>query len=420
MSRARRQFAVLALLFCILLSVQVGSTSSQTSSRSTLILVSIDAFRFDYLTKYQPPNLTTLAREGVQAKWMTPVFPALTFPNHYTIATGLYPEHHGIIANEIFDPVFKATFAPSNKPAVQDGRWWGGEPIWVRAERHGVRGACYFFPGSEAEILGVRSSYWKPYDESTPNSKRVDTALSWLDLPAAQRPSFVALYFSDVDTAGHHFSPSSPEVKRAIEEVDSAIGRLIKGLKQRDIYDHTNIIIVSDHGMAQVKPTDVVLLDQYFETRRAERIIWGDELTQIFPKMGEDAIIEQELSSGKMKHARCYLKGQIPTRFHYQNNRRIAPIICTPDEGWRIFEKDKFSDEVQSRRIPGHLIGAHGYDNALPTMRATFIAHGPAFKSGVVVEPFNNVDVYNIMTAVLSLKPAPNDGDPNTARSIVR
>jgi len=394
--------------------------SSQERRKPTLILISIDAFRFDYLAKYQPPNLTALAREGVQAKWMTPSFPALTFPNHYTIATGLYPEDHGIVANDIYDPDFKAIFSGTDKAAVQDSRWWGGEPIWVTAEKQGERAACYFFPGSEAEILGVRPSFWKPYDENTPNSKRVDTALSWLDLPAPQRPSFLALYFSDVDTAGHHFSPSSSELKRAIEEVDNSIGRLIKGLKRRGIYDQTNIIIVSDHGMAEVRPNDVVLLDQYFQTKRTEKVIWGQELTQIFPKAGESAVIEQELSNGKMKHAQCYLKQQIPARFRYQNNRRIAPIICLANEGWRIFEHRKYLDELQGGKIPRHLIGAHGYDNALPSMRATFIAHGPAFKSGIVVEPFDNVDVYNIMTDVLGLKAARNDGNLSTTRSMLR
>ena len=420
-NRARLNRILLVFACIVLLATVAGSSgSSQQRPKPTLILISIDAFRFDYLAKYQPRNLTALAQQGVQAKWMTPAFPALTFPNHYTIATGLNPEDHGIVANDIYDPIFAATFSMNNKAAVQDARWWGGEPIWVTAEKQGERAACYFFPGSEAEILGVRPTFWKPYDENTPNSKRVDTALSWLDLPAPQRPSFVALYFSDVDTAGHHFSPDSPEVRRAIEEVDNSIGRLINGLKQRRIYDQTNIIIVSDHGMAAVKPTDVVLLDKYFQTKRAKKVIWGPELTQIFPKEGESAVIADELANGKVKHAQCYLKQEIPARFRYQNNRRIAPIICLADEGWRIFEKQTYIDELEGGKIPKHLIGAHGYDNALPSMRATFIAHGPAFKSGIIVEPFDNVDVYNIMTDVLGLKAAHNDGNIATTRSMLR
>jgi predicted AlkP superfamily pyrophosphatase or phosphodiesterase len=423
-NRSRQQIGLLALVCLTLLTTLVGWTSKGSQARDkrepTLILISIDGFRFDYLAKYQPPNLTALARGGVRAKWMTPVYPSLTFPNHYTIATGLYPEDNGIVANDIYDPDFKATFSMSDMRAVQDGRWWGGEPIWVTAEKQGQRTGCFFFPGTETEIDGVRPTYWEHYDEKISNSSRADAVLSWLDLQAPRRPHFVTLYFSDVDTAGHHFSPYSPEVKRAIARVDRAIGRLVNGLKARGIFDQTNIIIVSDHGMAPVRPNDVVFLDQYFQTKKAERVIWGGELTQIFPKPGEESAVDSELSNGKMKHAHCYLKQDIPARFHYQNNRRIAPIICMADEGWRIFRLQKYLDERQAGKIPAHLIGAHGYDNSLPTMRATFIARGPAFKSGVVVEPFDNVNVYDIMATVLGLRPARSEGNMRVVRGLLR
>ena len=254
--------------------------------RRTLILISIDGFRADYFEKYQHPNLNALAVEGVRAKWMTPSYPSLTFPNHYTIATGLYPEDHGIVGNDIYDPEFKAAFSMNKREEVQDGRWWGGEPIWITAEKQGQRASATFFPGSEAEIEGKRPTFWKPFDNNVSDAERVDGLLSLIDLPAAQRPTFLTLYFSDIDHAGHESSPDSPEMAQAMTVVDSALDRLVRGLRSRNIYDQVNIIIVSDHGMAPVVPTDVVILDDYFPAKEAERVVWGSQVTSIFPKVG--------------------------------------------------------------------------------------------------------------------------------------
>jgi predicted AlkP superfamily pyrophosphatase or phosphodiesterase len=387
--------------------------------KPTLILISIDGLRADYLAKYNPPHLTSLAREGVRARWMTPSYPSLTFPNHYTIATGLYPQHHGIVGNDIYDPTTGASFSMSKTDAVRDARWWGGEPVWVTAEKQGQRTGAYFFPGTETEIGGVRPTYWKPYDGKVPNFERVDTALSWLDLPPERRPTFITFYFSDVDHAGHEASPDSEDVAQALATVDTAVGRFIDGLKARGIYEQVNIIIVSDHGMATVNPLHVTLLDDHFDVKRAERIVWGGQLTQIFPKAGEERTIYRALKGKRPKHVRCYLKREVPSRFHYRDSARIGAIICMADEGWRIMSRRRFEDDRQKGEIPKHAIGAHGYDNRLASMRATFIAHGAAFKRGVVVAPFPNVDVYNIMARVLGLKPAPNDGSQRAARLVL-
>jgi predicted AlkP superfamily pyrophosphatase or phosphodiesterase len=419
----KKLFALVLICFALALSSAGWGWSQPRAadeSKPTVILISIDAFRSDYLAKFKPPNLNIIARDGVQAKWMTPSYPSLTFPNHYTIVTGLYPEDHGIVGNEFFDPVFNATFSVSRNAGVTEGRWWGGEPIWVTAEKQGQHAACYFYPGSEAEIEGRRPTLWEHYEEKVPNAKRVDTVLSWLDLPIAERPTFVSLYFSDVDTAGHNFSPDSREVAAAVAAVDGAIGRLMQGLESRGLYDKVNVIVVSDHGMATLRPRDAIKLDEDFHADRAAHIVWGSQVTHIFPKEGQTAAIYAELSNGKVKHAECYLKENIPARFHYQNNRRIAPIVCMADEGWRFFSRQRYDDEDNGRRFPSHPIGAHGYDNQLPAMRATFLAHGPAFKSGVVVDPFDNVNVYDIMTTILKLKPAKNDGSMNVAREVLR
>jgi predicted AlkP superfamily pyrophosphatase or phosphodiesterase len=424
MTRIKRLLTLL-ILVCLALPTSVRAWSRSLASeaddlRPTVILISIDGFRFDYLSRFKPPNLSALARDGVRARWMTPAFPSLTFPNHYTIATGLYPEEHGIICNDIYDPVFAALFSVSSKEGLQDGRWWGGEPIWVTAEEQGQRAACYFWPGSEAEIAGKTPTFWKPYDGKVPNSERVDTVLSWLDLPAEQRPTFISLYFSDVDTAGHDFSPNSSEVGDAISQVDSAIGRLMQGLRSRSLYDKVNVMVVSDHGMATIKPRNVVILDDRFQASRAERVIWNAEVTNIFPKNGQRAVIYRELSGRRLKHARCYLKEMVPARFHYRHNRRIGGIVCLADEGWRIFSRQRYEDDLRDGKFPKHLIGAHGYDNLLPSMRATFLAHGPAFKRGAIVASFANINVYDIMTSILGLAPAKNDGEMSVSRTVLR
>lgn len=388
--------------------------------KPTLILISIDGFRADYFEKYKHPTLTALAGEGVRAQWLTPSYPSLTFPNHYTIATGLYPEHHGIIANDFYDPDFDGTFSMNKRAEVQNGRWWGGEPIWITAEKQGQRAAAVFWPGSEAEIGGMRPTYWRPFENALPDSDRVDSLLALLDLPVSQRPTFLTLYFSDVDHEGHEHSPDSVEVAQAITVVDGALERLVRGLRARNINEKVNIIVVSDHGMAPAAPTDVVILDDYFQTEFAQRITWGHQVTNVFPKTGAEQALWDSIRRAELPHARCYHKQDIPARFHYQASRRIAPIVCMADEGWRMFSRQAYAAELEKPNRPRHMIGAHGYDNQLPSMRALFIARGPAFKHGVVIDPFPNVNVYPIMTSVLGLAPAKNEGDPATAQAVLR
>lgn len=385
--------------------------------KPTVILISLDGFRYDYLDKYRPETLGMLARKGVRARWMIPSFPTKTFPNHYTVATGLYPANHGIIENNIYDAGFDAVFGLHLREEVQNARWWGGEPIWVTAERQGQRAAAFFFPGTEAAVKGVRPTFWKEYDGRIPNEERVDQILKWLDLPAAERPTVFTLYFSDTDDAGHQFSPDSPELERAVEKVDSDLRRLFDGLKKRGIENRVNLIITSDHGMATVEAEKYVLLDDYFELVLAERILWTGEFVQIFPKSGA----EDEIMSGleKIENASCWRKADIPERFKYRNNPRIAPIVCSADVGWYLTGKERL-EELKKRPDWPQKRGAHGYDNQAELMRATFIAHGPAFKKGLVVEPFENIHVYNLMCRILNLAPAPNDGDDGLGKKILK
>jgi predicted AlkP superfamily pyrophosphatase or phosphodiesterase len=384
----------------------------------TVLLISLDGFRSDYLAKYAPKNLNFLARTGVRARWMIPSFPSKTFPNHYTIATGLYPENHGIIENNIYDPVFKAVFSLTDRKEVENPRWWLGEPIWVTAEKQGQRSGSVFYPGTEGEIAGTRPSFWKKYDEGMSNDVRVATILSWLDLPRDQRPTFLALYFSDPDDAGHAFGPISSETKKAILKVDAEIGRLIEGLKTREIFNQINLIIVSDHGMATVRWSNAILLDKFFDTNLTARIFWTREIVSIFPRDGKENKIYQSLKRKLPPQARVYRKAEMPARFHYSQSPRIAPLLVLPSEGWILTNQQQFA-EIQTKGETKSSRGGHGYDNRLSSMRAIFIGHGEAFRKGRVVEPFENIQVYNIMTRILGLKPAPNDGNYEAAKAVL-
>ncbi len=388
-----------------------------TDLRPTVILISLDGFRYDYLERYEPQHLNTLARTGVRARWMVPSFPSKTFPNYYTIATGLYPQNHGIVENNIYDPDFGAVFSLSDRQEVENGRWWLGEPIWVTAEKQGQRAGAFFYPGTEAEIAGTRPSFWKHYDSKVSNDQRVDTVLSWLDLPADQRPTFISIYFSDTDDAGHAHGPISPETKQAVLDLDREIGRLLAGLKTRDILDRANLIIVSDHGMASVNWRHAILLDEMFDPQMAERIFWTREIVSIFPKPGKEEEIYRSLKRSLPPQARVYRKAEMPARFHYSTSRRIAPLLVLPHEGWILTNRKAFAE----MRTNGdeNSKGGHGYDNRLRSMRAIFIAHGQAFKKSRTVPPFENIQVYNLMTKILGLKPAPNDGNYALANQVL-
>jgi len=409
------------VLFLTLRFAPAQDSSGQDKDlKPTVILVSIDGFHPAYLDRYSAPTLSMLARQGVRAKWMTPVYPSLTFPNHYSIATGLYPDNHGIVGNNFYDPEFKQTFSLSKREEVQNGRWWLGEPIWVTAEKQGQRAAAFFFPGTEAEIGGKRPSNWRTYDEKIPNSERVDTALSWLDLPGPERPTLILTYFGDVDHAGHESSPDSDGVRQAVAEVDKALGRLVDGLKSRSLFERVNVIVVSDHGMARIDTSQVILLDDYFDPKQAETVFWNGASVNIFPKPGMEQAIYSALKSKAPPQVTVYRKQDVPSRFHYGKSRRIGDVVVMADEGWTIVSRERYRPPARAANGGVVYQGTHGFDNRLESMRAIFVGHGPAFKQSQVVEPFESVDVYNVMAEILRLKPASNDGGYAVARAVLR
>jgi len=396
-------------LFFAFLPFSVSACSQPRSQ--AVILVSVDGLRWDFPEKASTPNLDYLASTGVRADRLVPSFPTKTFPNHYTIVTGLYPGHHGILANNMYDPVRHAFFGLDLRDAIRDSTWWRGEPIWVTAEKQGLKTAPIFWVGSEAAIEGVRPTYWVPFDATWSNQKRVEKALALLDLPPAERPKFVMVYFNSVDDACHDYGTLSNEVKTAIHEADQDIGLLLTGLRARDLLDKVDIIVVSDHGHADLSPDRVIYLDDYLDLDLVQMVDWNP-VAAINPSKCTEDYIYQKLANAH-PHLRVYRSNGVPERYHYRGDRNLPKIIAIADEGWTI---------TSHRTVkPGYISGStHGFDNHLSSMGATFIAHGPAFKSGFKMPAFANIHIYELLARLLDIQPARNDGSLDSVKVMLR
>lgn len=394
-----------ALLSPLLLTCKEGNNESGNQHfKPTVILISIDGFRWDYAKKTDTPNLDYLARNGVRAEALIPTFPTHTFPNHLSIITGLYPENHGIVSNRMYDPLFDAFFfiGEGSEPA-RDGRWYEGEPLWVTVEKQGQTSATMFWPGSDAEIQGVRPSHWLYYDGLIPNEERINTLLSWLDMPITIRPTFLTLYFSDTDSWGHQLGPDELEMDLVVQEMDSTIGILLDSLRVRDYLSNINLIVLSDHGMTQLSRDRVIFLDDYINLEDVMVVDWSPVLA-LRPNEGMEDSIFHALTDAH-PNLSLYWKEDIPERLFYRNHRRIAPIIGIADEGWSVSSHEYFN-----ARPFAYSGGSHGYDNRFKSMHGIFFASGPAFKNNLVVKSFGNIHIYELICHILSLQPAENDG----------
>lgn len=396
--------AVLRSTSCLLALLLVACAPARPDTPPTVVLVSIDGLRPSSLGAGLTPNLDALARDGVRAQYMTPSYPTLTFPNHYTLVTGLRPDRHGIVHNTMHDPAL-GDFSLGRDEAVRDARWWGGEPLWATVEKAGLPSATMFWPGSEAPIGGVRPHDWHPYDKTFGGEARVDTVLDWLGRPPASRPRLVTLYFEPVDTASHEFGPDSPQATAAVREVDALIGRLREGVAARGLADAVDLVVVSDHGMAEVAPGNVVAIEDMVSPGVADTVTAGQTLG-FRPRPGREAEARAALL-GRHDRYECWTRETLPARWHYGSHPRVPPIVCQMDEGWDAAPRARID-----ARQRGHARGSHGYDPALPSMRAVFIADGPSFRDGVVLPPVDNVDVYPLLARLVGVTPRPNDGDP--------
>ena len=369
----------------------------------TVILISLDGFRWDYLSKTDTPNLDILVENGVISESLIPVFPSKTFPNHLSIVTGCYPENHGILSNNMYDQEWDAEYyIGENSDPVKDGRWYDAEPIWVTAEKQGKLTGTYFWPGSEAEINGTRPSYYGVYDGDISREDRVQKILEWIDLPKQSRPVFMTLYFSDVDSWGHNIGPDAIGMNSIIEEIDESIGLLVSGLNKREILDNINIIITSDHGMAGLSRDRVIFLDDYININDVRMVDWSP-VAMILP---EDDSIVSTYSALYDAHPQMsvFKKEDVPARLHFNNHRRIPPIICIAADGWSISDRDYFDENPYS--FTG---GTHGYEPINKSMHGIFIASGPGLKGGLTIDSFSSIHIYEVIAHILDIDTPEND-----------
>ncbi|OFW42069.1 MAG: hypothetical protein A3J29_04950 [Acidobacteria bacterium RIFCSPLOWO2_12_FULL_67_14b] len=393
-----------------------GDKPSGLSAPPILILISIDGWRWDYLDRFSPPTLSRLAAGGVRAEGLVPQFPSKTFPNHYTIVTGLRLAHHGIISNNMKAPDIPGEFSMSNRDVLADPRWWGGEPIWNTAERQGRVAAAMFWPGSETVIGGRQATYWTPFDNDLPHAERIAQILEWLRLPEGKRPSFLTLYFSDLDSAGHSRGPDSDDVREAALRVDRSIGELVSGVEAAGLADRVHYVIVSDHGMAALSPDRMIVLDDYVDPSTVDVIDWAPVLG-LSPNDGD---VDNLYAALKDKHPSLavYRSHEIPAAYGLAGHPRLPSVYAIADEGWFITSRRELARwKEPGRHPPG---GTHGYDARAKSMAGLFIASGPRIRRGLRVKPFENIHVYEFMCAVLGLEPAKNDGDPAVTRDLLR
>lgn len=352
-----------------------------------------------------------MAARGVVSEGLVPVFPSKTFPNHYTAVTGLYPDRHGIVSNNMRDPALPGQFSLSNDEVQQDTRWWGGVPLWVGVERQGQIAATMFWPGSDVEIAGDRPTYWRKFDIKVSNFDRVDQILSWLRRPESERPTFLTLYFDEVDSASHEFGPDDPGLSTAIGHIDAAIARLMAGVTDAGLASRVNFVIVSDHGMAQLSRDRMIVLDDYVDLNSVD-IIDRSPILGIAPRRGSVDDLYRALH-GKHPALQVFKSEDLPARYRLAGHLRYPPVIGIADDGWDITTRRAF----EANRRPG---GAHGYDPVHRSMQGLFIAAGPAFRSGLLVPRFEIVHVYELMCRVLGVRPEANDGDPEVTAGFLR
>jgi predicted AlkP superfamily pyrophosphatase or phosphodiesterase len=383
--------------------------------KPSLLLVSFDGFRADYLDRFDLPNFRRVMARGTRARGMHPVFPSITFPNHYSLATGLYPGHHGIVENSFFDPVRNAAYSFRNPLTVADGSWYGGEPIWVTAERQGMVTACFFWPGSEADIKGIRPTFWTKYEDAVPNDKRIDTVLGWLRLPPERRPHVITLYFSDVDSASHKTSIGGSDVAAAVARVDKSLGALLDGLDTLENRDNVLLLLTSDHGMADTAAVRLVQLSDLIDTKGIRTGFSGPVTTlHLAPEAGTPQSVRDRLNE-KLQHGRAYLREEMPERYHFRDTPRAGDIVVIMDEGWMMVTS------IINRGLIQREWGEHGWDPDLPSMKAIFLISGPGIPKGATIPEVENVDVYPLMTELLGLQPAGNlDGRAGLIRSMLK
>ncbi len=378
-----------------------------------VVMVSFDGFRHDYLDVVETPAFDRVVGRGARAVSLIPVFPTKTFPNHYTLATGMYPARHGLVDNIFWDPERGERYSMRDREAVEDGTWYGGEPIWVTAETQGMVSAAYFWVGTEADVSGVRPTRWHRYDSSVPNEARVDSVLAWLRLPARERPHLILLYFSDTDWQGHEHGPESPQVREAVRTVDRALGRLLDGLDRLPHGDEVHLVLVSDHGMAEGDPEKTYVLSEHADLSAVQVELGGPYATLFFAGDTARAARVRQALGAALPRASVLHADETPERWRYRDNPRVGDLLVVAELPWLV----GMDASARGRATGGH----HGWDPAHERMHGIFIASGPRIREGVLVPSVEAIHVYPLVTHLLGLEPNPDaDGRLTELKSILR
>lgn len=385
------------------------SIAAMAAGRDTYtVIVSLDGFRWDYPEAFDVPFLNkVMPEQGVKAIMM-PSFPSKTFPNHYTLATGLYPDNHGIIANKFKIKKDNLEFSLSNTEVRTRGEYYGGDPIWLTAKRQGVKSATLFWVGSDVAIKNDHPNYWKDYLKDTLSfEQRADEVIRLLSLPEQDRPHLVMCYFEEPDASGHTYGPITMETRKALEHLDTLLSDLWTRLQAFPFGSKINFIVTGDHGMTWCESDRSLRIYDYLPKH------WVDKALNDFPVLFYASTPEYVDSIyntlSKVDHLRVWRKGEVPAYLNYGNNVNMGDIIVLPDVGW-VLDKEPW--------VRG---GTHGYDNTMSDMLVAFRAVGPDFKKGYVKpDKFQNVCVYPLLAHLLGITPSPNDGDINKVADLLK
>lgn len=390
--------------------ILLGVSAMAQEKQPIVILISLDGFRYDYVERFQPENITKLIQQGTAAQSLIPSFPSKTFPNHYTIATGMKPEHHGVVDNNFYNPTKDQQYSISNRAIVTDGSWYGGTPLWVLAEQHDKKSASYFFVGSEADIQGVRPSYYFDYDGSVPNLTRIGQVFEWLQLPDDERPQMITMYFSDMDDTGHLYGPhNDKELKKTLTRLDAELGALFEGVKSFDL--PISIVLVSDHGMVEVAQEKLLNLEPLVEGIAA-KVVNSGALVHLHLDEGVDNEETIRLIESRGEHIHVI---NVEDREYYQDlslhQDLMGDLLIIPDLGYYLTDsRGLFRYQNKGAMAKTDNFGEHGYSPDYPEMHGIFYAWGPRIKQGFTIDSFENIHIYPLICELLAL-PIPSDID---------
>lgn len=394
------------------------------SYRKTVLVVSIDGLRADYLDRGLTPHLLNISKRGLRAEWMKPAFPSLTFPNHWSLMTGLHPESHGIVGNNFYDPASDKVFVYTDPKRSHAGFWWGGESMWETASKAGLNTAVMMWPGPPTTSTGVSPTYFIPFDDDTKMFQKVRQIVEWLELPLEERPSLINVYEPSLDEAGHYAGPASPLVRTVLEQVDVFAKDIHQALVDRNLTHVVDVIYVSDHGMTDTSAQRIIYLDEIIGEDGVNEVVFEDGWPNFGLRFGPSAntshylSLLQDASRQPNSPFEVYTHETMPERFHFSHNDRIAPIYICPKLGWIVSNHHEVN--VKWGGEEGRPKGTHGYDNEEHDMRATFVADGPfarrtnsllrSRQTDTVIPGFANLELYGLITKILGLTPAPNNG----------